>query len=53
MLNNLKRYWMAFVFLSLVIVLMLGGTLLVKSFGDNLFEEANITMKPRGERIVL
>ena len=53
MLNNLKRYGMAFVFLSLVILLMLGSTLLVKSFGDDLFEDANITIKPKGERIVL
>ena len=53
MLNNLKRYGMAFVFLSLVVLVMLGMTLLVKSFGDTLFEDTNITMKPKGERIVL
>jgi len=53
MLNNLKRYSMAFTILAFVIVLMLGGTLLVKSFGDNMFKDANITMKPKGEHIDL
>ena len=53
MLNSLKRYSMALLILSFVIILMLGGTLLVKSFGDTLFKDANITIKPEGERIVL
>jgi len=44
---------MAIVFLLVVILMMLAGTLSVKSFGDKMFEDANITMKPKGERIVL
>ncbi len=48
-----KRYSMALLFLLLVIILMLIGTLGVKSFGDHLFKDANITIKPKGERIVL
>jgi hypothetical protein len=53
MLNNLKRYSMAVVFLLLVIFLMLLGTLAVKDFGDKMFEDANITIKPIGEKISL
>ena len=53
MSNSLKRYGMAFVFLLLVVILMLLGTLAVKSFGDKMFEDVNITMHPEGERIKL
>jgi len=53
MLNSLKRYSMALFFLAVVIVFMLLGTLGVKEFGDNLFQEANITIKPKGEHIKL
>jgi len=53
MLDSLKRYAMALVFLLLVIILMLGGTLAVKSFGDSMFSDVNITMKPEGEKIEL
>ena len=53
MLNNLKRYGMALVFLLLVIVLMLLGTLGVKDFGDQMFKDANITIQPQGEHIKL
>ena len=50
----LKRYSLALLFLLLVIILMLGGTLAVKDFGDQLTRDANITqMKPEGERIEL
>jgi len=50
----LKRYSLALVFLLLVIILMLAGTLAVKDFGDKLTRDANITqMKPEGERIEL
>ncbi len=51
MLSRLKSYGMAFVFLLLVVILMLLGTLGVKSFGDKMFEDVNVTMHPKGERI--
>ena len=51
MLNSFKRYAMAIVFLLLVIILMLIGTLGVKDFGDQMFKDANITIIPKGERI--
>ncbi|MEA2111256.1 MAG: hypothetical protein U9P71_04315 [Campylobacterota bacterium] len=44
---------MALVFLSLVVLLMVLGTFAVKSFGDKMFEDTNLTMKPRGEKIKL
>jgi len=44
---------MALVLLLLVVLMMLAGTLGVKSFGDKMFEDANITIKPQGERIKL
>ncbi len=53
MLNSLKRYGMALLFLFLVIILMLLGTLGVKDFGDKMFEDANITIQPQGEKIEL
>ncbi|WP_193111625.1 hypothetical protein [Sulfurimonas paralvinellae] len=53
MIQALKRYGMALVFLLLVIILMLLGTLGVKDFGDKMFQDANITIQPQGERIDL
>jgi hypothetical protein len=53
MLSSLKRYGLALLLLLFVILLMLFGTLGVKSFGDKMFEDANISIKPKGERIVL
>jgi len=53
MLDRLKRYSMAIIMLLIVIILMLAGTLGVKSFGDKMFEDANITIQPKGERITL
>ena len=53
MLSSLKRYGVALLFLLLVILLMLAGTLGVTSFGEKMFEDANITIKPEGERIKL
>ncbi len=44
---------MAVVFLFLVVILMLLGTLGVKDFGDQMFKDANITITPEGERIKL
>jgi len=52
MLSVLKRYSMALVFLIIVSLLMVLGTLGVKSFGDNMFEQIdNANMKPRGEKV--
>ena len=53
MISILKRYSMALLFLFLVIALMIAGTLGVKSFGDKMFEDVNINMKPRGEEVKL
>ncbi len=51
MIAVLKRYSMAFVFLMLVVFLMVLGTWGVKSFGDMMFEDTNVKMHPRGEKI--
>ena len=53
MINILKRYSMALLFLFIVVALMIGGTLGVKSFGDKMFEDVDINMKPRGEKVKL
>jgi len=53
MIQAFKRYGMALLFLLLVIILMLLGTLGVKDFGDKMFQDANITIKPQGERIAI
>lgn len=43
---------MAFIFLLLVIVLMLIGTMGVMSFGENMAEDiGDVEMKPRGENL--
>lgn len=52
MLTVLKRYFMAFIFLFIVVVLMLLGTMGVMSFGDKMLRDSGVemqTMKPRGE----
>jgi len=51
MKKTLKRYALALFFLLVVILLMLIGTLGVKKFGDEMFENANITITPVGEKI--
>ncbi|MEA3370065.1 MAG: hypothetical protein U9Q40_01850 [Campylobacterota bacterium] len=52
MIDVLKRYAMAFVFLFLVIVLMIAGTFGVTSFGESMLGEIGESeMKPRGENI--
>ncbi len=55
MLNSFKRYGIALLFLFLVIILMLLGTLGVEDFGNHLLKDAHIktTMKPKGERLAL
>ena len=49
MITVLKRYSMAFVFLLIVVVLMLLGTMAVMSFGNKMVKEMSNEMKPRGE----
>ncbi len=51
MLAILKRYSMAFVFLLLVVVLMLIGTMGVMSFGNKMVQDIGVEMKPRGESL--
>ena len=50
----LKRYSMALIFLFLVVFLMLIGTMGVTMFGESMMENTdNIHMKPRGEKVDL
>jgi hypothetical protein len=51
MMVVIKRYAMAFFFLLLVSVLMVLGTWGVRSFGEKMFEDTGIEMKPRGENL--
>jgi hypothetical protein len=53
MLALFKRYFVALIFLILVIILMLIGTLGVKMFGDKMLEDTNTQIAPRGEKIKL
>lgn len=51
MIETFKRYSMALVFLLLVIMLMILGTMGVMSFGDSMVKEIGVEMKPRGEHL--
>ena len=51
MIDILKRYSMAFVFLFVVILLMLVGTLGVMSFGNKMVNDIGLEMSPRGEEL--
>ena len=51
MIAILKRYGMALIFLFLVILLMVLGTMGVMSFGDSMVKDIGVEMKPRGENI--
>ncbi|MGB5966331.1 MAG: hypothetical protein WBF77_04755 [Sulfurimonadaceae bacterium] len=51
MIAVLKRYSMALLFLFAVILLMVLGTLGVKSFGDKMLEDSGIKIEPRGEKV--
>ena len=51
MLEVLKRYSIALIFLFLVILLMILGTMGVKKFGDKMIEDTDMKMKPRGEKV--
>ncbi|MDX9813843.1 MAG: hypothetical protein WC144_04225 [Sulfurimonas sp.] len=48
----LKRYSVAFAILLFVAFLMLLGTFGVTKFGQSLFDEAGIEIKPQGENIL-
>jgi cell division protein FtsL len=48
----LKRYAKAFIFLLIVTILMLAGTMAVMSFGDKMVTEIGEQMKPRGENLI-
>ena len=51
MIDILKRYSMALIFLVVVVVLMLVGTLGVMSFGNKMVNDIGLEMKPRGEEL--
>lgn len=51
MIEIMKRYAVALIFLFLVVFLMIIGTIGVKIFGDKMLEDTNMVMQPRGERI--
>lgn len=53
MIQAIKRYSMALLFLFLVIFLMLIATLGVKSFGDKMLENTDMQITPVGEKINL
>jgi len=52
-MKTLKRYSLAIFFLSIVVGLMILGTMGVKSFSDKMVRDANIqeVSKPRGEHL--
>nr|WP_321267461.1 hypothetical protein [uncultured Sulfurimonas sp.] len=55
MFEILKRYSMAFIFLLVVIVLMLLGTMGVTSLGNKMLHDTGVEMepmKPRGEELI-
>lgn len=51
MIAVLKRYGMALVFLCLIVLLMILGTMGVEKFGKSMVHDIGIEMKPRGENI--
>lgn len=51
MIDIIKRYSMALIFLFVVVVLMLIGTLAVMSFGNKMVHDIGLEMKPRGEEL--
>lgn len=53
MIEMIKRYAMALLFLSLVIFLMILGTYGVKRFGDKMLEKTDVVMSPRGQKVNL
>jgi len=52
MIEIIKRYSMALIFLLIVILLMLGGTFGVMTFGNKMVNEIGThEMKPRGKEL--
>jgi flagellar biogenesis protein FliO len=51
MIAFLKRFGVALLFLFGVIALMLFGTYEVKKFGDNMLENTDVVIQPRGEQL--
>ena len=51
MIEIFKRYSMAIIFLLVVVVLMLVGTLGVMSFGNKMIHDIGVEMQPRGEEL--
>jgi hypothetical protein len=51
MIRVLKQYSMALLFLLLVVFLMLGATLGVKSFGDKMIKDTDMKITPIGTSI--
>lgn len=49
MLKVLKQYATALIFLLIITIVMLAGTMAVMSLGENMVAEMGIEMKPRGE----
>jgi len=47
-----KRYSLAIFILIAVCALMVVATMGVKSFGDKMFKDSGIEMKPRGENLL-
>ena len=50
-IETLKRYMMALIFLLVVVLLMLLGTMGVTSFGNKMVKDIDIEMNPRGEQL--
>ena len=46
-----KRYSMALIFLFLVVILMIAGTMGVMMFGHKMIKDTGLEIKPRGERL--
>jgi len=53
MIEILKRYSLAISFLLFVIILMLVATIMVERFGDQILEDANITVMTTSQKVNL
>lgn len=53
MIEILKRYLLAILFLIFVVILMLAFTLGIERFGDQILEDANITVMPTSQKVNL
>ena len=51
MKEMLKRYTVAFVILTVVVFMMLLGTLGVTMFEKKMFENVDVEIKPKGEHL--